>query len=78
MNNFKIKLTAIADVQDFVRATNMQMCDIDLVSGRYVVDAKSIMGLFSLDLTKEVEVQVHGTAADGAAFYEAVKRYVVE
>ena len=47
-----IRLSTINDVKDFVHIVNQCPYDIDLISGRYIVDAKSIMGIFSLDLTK--------------------------
>lgn len=78
MKKFMIKLTTIDDVRKFVTAANMQCADIDVVSGRYVVDAKSILGLFSLDLSKAVEVHVHGTEKDIDDFYSKVKDVVVE
>lgn len=51
MTELKIKLAAIDDVKNFVNIAARFNCEIDVVSGRYVVDAKSIMGLFSLDLS---------------------------
>jgi len=79
MNNmFKIMLSSINDVKQFVNAANDQPCDIDIVSGRYVIDAKSIMGIFSIDLAKAITVEVHGTQGDVENFREAVKDYIVE
>ena len=52
-------LKSINDVKDFVNIANKYDCDIDLTSGRYVVDAKSIMGIFSLDLSKPIKVEIH-------------------
>lgn len=53
---FYIKLLTVKDVQKFVSIAIRQEFDIDLSSGRYVVDAKSIMGIFSLDLTDKIKV----------------------
>lgn len=78
MKKFLVKLTTIDDVKKFVTAANMQCADIDVASGRYVIDAKSILGLFSLDLGKPVEVIVHGTEKDAEDFYNAIKDVVVE
>ena len=50
MKKMKISLSSIEDVKEFVALTNSYSFDSDLVSGRYAVDAKSIMGIFSLDL----------------------------
>ena len=52
-------LKSIQDVKDFVRIVNDYPFDIDLSSGRYIVDAKSIMGIFSLDLAKPILVDSH-------------------
>lgn len=49
-------------------------CEVDVLSGRYVIDAKSIMGLFSLDLSHPVKVEVHGSDADRSAFEQSVAR----
>ena len=49
-------------------------CDIDLTSGRYVVDAKSIMGIFSLDLSKPIMVEIH--SEDCEALYNELTPYI--
>lgn len=77
MRKFNIQLASINDVKNFVNAASAQMFDVDLVSGRYVIDAKSIMGIFSLDLSKPIAVEVHGTDDESAKFYEIVKQYEV-
>ena len=51
-----IQLNAINDVKDFVNKVMLFNYDIDLVSGRYAIDAKSIMGIFSLDMEKPLEL----------------------
>ncbi len=53
-----IKLVAVSDVQELVKIVTSFNGDVDLKSGRYLVDAKSIMGIFSLDLSKPIEVIV--------------------
>ena len=60
MKKVLIKLETIQDVRDFVNIMATQNVDIDLSSGRYVVDAKSIMGIFSLDLLKPIEMTPFG------------------
>ena len=72
---FNILLNSINDVKNFVNAANSCDFDVDLTSGRYVVDAKSIMGIFSLDLSKPIEVTAPESGAD--AFAEAVKSFIV-
>lgn len=58
MKTFNIQLTSINDVKIFVNTVNKYSYDIDLTSGRYVVDAKSIMGIFSLDLAKPIKIEI--------------------
>ena len=55
MKKMSIMLSSIEDVKEFVALTNSSSLECDLVSGRYAVDAKSIMGIFSLDLSKPIE-----------------------
>lgn len=78
MKSFRVLLTSINDVKNFVNAAGSQMFDIDISSGRYTVDAKSIMGLFSIDLSKPITVEVHGTDADFEAFKALVKNNIVD
>ena len=52
-----IMLKSIEDVNKLVSITNKYNFEIDLISGRYAINGKSIMGIFSLDLTKEIEVK---------------------
>ena len=56
---FLVSLNAIDKVKKFVNIISSFDADFDLVSGRYVIDGKSIMGVFSLDLTKHIELIVH-------------------
>ncbi len=58
MKSYEIFLKTIIDVKNFVNAINSFDFDADLVSGRYVVDAKSIMGIFSLDLSRPITLRV--------------------
>ncbi len=64
MKTFNIMLNSINDVKNFVNIVNKYDFDVDLTSGRYVVDAKSIMGIFSLDLSKPILVEIHNDKAD--------------
>jgi len=73
MKTFNIFLKSINDVKDFVNTSNKFDFDIDLTSGRYVVDAKSIMGIFSLDLGKPIKVEIHADNAEKA--YAELKRF---
>ena len=78
MKEFKVKITSIDDVKNFVGAACSQMCEIDIISGKYVIDAKSIMGIFSLDLSKPVTVRVNGTDEESDAFKALVSGCVAE
>ena len=59
MKTVKISLNSIDKVKSFVNDITKFDVDFDLVSGRYVIDAKSIMGIFSLDLSKPIELVIH-------------------
>lgn len=59
MQTAKIKLDTVEKVKGFVSAVAPLSGDIDIVSERYVIDAKSIMGIFSLDLSKVLELKVY-------------------
>lgn len=77
MTEFKVKLASVADVRDFVQAASMHRCDIEVVSGRYNIDAKSIMGLVSLDLNRPLNVQFRGSDEMAADFLTSVREYIV-
>ena len=76
MQIFNISLNSINDVKEFVNIVSKYDFDVDLTSGRYVVDAKSIMGIFSLNLSKPIKVEAHCEEND--KFIEEVKRFIVE
>ncbi len=59
MKTLKISLNSIDKVKSFVNDITKFDNDFDLVSGRYVIDAKSIMGIFSLDLSKPIDLNIH-------------------
>ena len=59
MKTVQISLNSIDKVKSFVNAITQFEFDFDLVSGRYVIDAKSIMGIFSLELSKPIELVIH-------------------
>ena len=59
MKTVKISLNSIDKVKTFVNDITKFQSDFDLVSGRYVIDAKSIMGIFSLDLSKPIDLNIH-------------------
>ncbi len=76
MKTFNLILNSINDVKDFVNIVSKYDFDVDLTSGRYVVDAKSIMGIFSLNLSKPIKVEVHSNDCD--AFIDELKRFIIE
>ncbi len=59
MTTLQVTLNSIDKVKTFVNLVSRYDSDFDLVSGRYVIDAKSIMGIFSLDLSKPIELNIH-------------------
>ena len=64
MKTVKISLNSIDKVKSFVNEISKFDSEFDLVSGRYVIDAKSIMGIFSLDLSKPIDLNIHSEDAD--------------
>lgn len=70
-----IYLESINDIKKFVSIVSKYDGDFDLISGRYVVDAKSIMGIFSLDLSKPLQLK---TSSEATELMEELKPYIVE
>ena len=68
MKSIKVFLDTIEKVKGFVNVVSICDGDFDLSSGRYVVDAKSIMGIFSLDLSKNLTLTVHDDAVADRIF----------
>ena len=76
MKTIKISLNSIDKVKAFVNDLAKFDCDFDLQSGRDVIDAKSIMGIFSLDLSKPIDLKIH-TEQDEEAIMNAIKPYLI-
>ena len=76
MKAVNIKLSLAENVKSFVNIANRYPYDIDLRVGRHVVDGKSILGIFSLDLSKELTLNIHSD--DCADFLDAIKKYIVK
>ena len=74
MTTIKVMLDSIDKVKSFVNDLTKFDCDFDIVSGRYVIDAKSIMGIFSLDLSKAIDLTIHGDG-DIDAILTVLKKY---
>lgn len=77
MKTVKISLNSIDKVKSFVNDINRYDYDFDLVSGRYIIDAKSIMGIFSLDLSKPITLNIHADK-DIDEIMQTLKPYIVE
>ena len=76
MKSHVIVLKSIVDVKNFVNITNCYDFDIDLESGRYTVDAKSIMGIFSLDLSKPITMHIY--ADDAQELEEKIAQFEIK
>ncbi len=76
MKTVKININTINDVKDFVTIVSRCDYDVDIVSGRYAIDAKSIMGIFSLDLSKELTLNIHSDNC--ADFLDQISKYIVK
>lgn len=68
MKLYQVSLNSINMVKQFIDVTTVQDCEIDVLSGRYVVDGKSIMALFSIDLNRPVNVRFHGSEEESQKF----------
>ena len=78
MKTLKISLNSIDKVKAFVNEISKFDCDFDLVSGRYVIDAKSIMGIFSLDLSKPIDLNIHAnTESEVESILTVLAPYIV-
>lgn len=64
MKTVNIKLSLAENVKQFVNIVNRYPYEIDLCSGRHVVDAKSILGIFSLDLSKPITMEIYSDDCD--------------
>ena len=76
MTTTKIKLNTFNDVQEFNAILTRFAFDIDLVSGRYIVDAKSVMGIYSLDLSSPIELRAH--TEDAEELFAQIDKFIVK
>ena len=76
MKSIDIRLSTIADVRDFVNIVAKSEVDIDLASGRYLVDGKSIMGIFSLDLLAPITLTAHSDDTD--ELFKELDRFIIK
>ncbi|MGC4019908.1 MAG: HPr family phosphocarrier protein [Muricomes sp.] len=78
MKTVQISLNSIDKVKSFVNEITKFDVDFDLVSGRYVIDAKSIMGIFSLDLSKPIELNIHADGNTTDTILTALNPYIIK
>lgn len=76
MKQVKINIGTINDVKEFINIVNKENFEADIAVGKYVVDAKSIMGIFSLDLSKPLDLTIHSDNCDD--FLEAISKFIVK
>lgn len=76
MTKAKVQLQSISDVKEFVNAVSACDFDVDLISGRYAVDAKSIMGIFSLDLSNAIELVAY--TDDTQALFGQISKFIIK
>ena len=78
MKTVNVSLNSIDKVKDFVNEVAKYNAEFDLVSGRYVIDAKSIMGIFSLDLSKPIELNIHSEEDNLDQIVESLSPFIVD
>ena len=76
MREIEISLDSIDKVKNFVSITTKFDAEIDLVSGRYIIDAKSILGIFSIDLSKPIRLRIHEGRENVDDIIDALNGYV--
>lgn len=75
MQAVTISLTQVSQVKQFVNLAGQAPCDVDVVSGRYTVNAKSMLGIYSLDLSKPIQVLIYSD--DCEEFKEKLAEFMV-
>ncbi|MBQ1413197.1 MAG: HPr family phosphocarrier protein [Clostridia bacterium] len=73
----KIQFNAVNEIKEFVNLTTRQPFDIDLIAGRYVADAKSILSVFGLDLGSEVTLGIHATEEEAQEYLRQIEKFLV-
>ena len=73
MKEMKIALSNVQDIRDFVNEVILVPYEVDLLQGRYTIDAKSIMGIFSLDLLSPITLVAHTDAPE--ALFEKIEKF---
>ncbi len=76
MKKVLVSLNSIDKVKSFVKDISEYDYEFDLVSGRYVIDAKSMLGIFSLDLSKPIELTVHADDVEADEVISSLTSYL--
>jgi phosphotransferase system HPr-like phosphotransfer protein len=76
MTTAKVNINTINDVKEFVSIVSRCDYDVDIISGRYAIDAKSIMGIFSLDLSKELTLNIYSDNCSD--FLDEISKFIVK
>jgi len=77
MKTIQVSINSIDKVKSFVNTITKFDFDVDMVSGRYIIDAKSIMGIFSLDLSNPIDLVIHAEGAQLEQALAAIQSYIV-
>ena len=73
-----VNLNSVDAVKHFCNLASNCDFEIDMISGKYLIDAKSILGLFSLDLSKDIKVEIHSEDSKAVeGFLANIKKYIV-
>lgn len=78
MREIIISLNSVDKVKNFVSITSKFKVDMDLIHDRYVIDAKSIMGIFSMDLSKPIRLEIHEGKEKEEDIINALSEYIIE
>jgi phosphotransferase system HPr-like phosphotransfer protein len=78
MEKLSINFKEIVDVEKFIKVAGKYDFDVTLSQGKYDVDGKSLMGIFSLDITKPVELLVDDKGMDTSKFFEEIREYIAK
>lgn len=77
MVKLRIKLATVEEAKEFNSIAEKQNFDIDITCGRQIVDAKSIMGVLSIDLTKDIWVVIHAEEPESRDYLEKISKFLV-
>ncbi|MCD8156289.1 MAG: HPr family phosphocarrier protein [Clostridiales bacterium] len=78
MKKVLVSLNSIDKVKSFVKDISRFDYDFDLISGRYVIDAKSLLGIFSLDLSRPIELSIHADDAQADEVIASLETYLAK